>query len=73
MSAMGHERRPLQHTDVRQLPLCPVRDRGSVAVQYVAKGQTRTFTTLAADDHCIIRGDQPCEGRLGNVPCPLGF
>ena len=35
--------------------------------------QTRTFTTLAADDHCVIPGDPPCEGRLGNVPCPLHF
>ena len=42
MSQLGHKRRPLQHTAVRQFLLCPVRDRCPVAVQYVAKGQHRT-------------------------------
>jgi hypothetical protein len=43
MSQLGHSRRPLQHSAVRQLPLCPVRDRGLLAVQNDAKGQLRKF------------------------------
>jgi hypothetical protein len=41
--ALGsHERRPLQQAAARRLPLCPVSDRGRVAMQYVAKGQHAT-------------------------------
>jgi hypothetical protein len=35
---MGRERRVLQETAARQLPLCPFNDRVDVAMQYVAKG-----------------------------------
>jgi hypothetical protein len=36
---MGHERRVLQKTAARQLPLCFVSDRDRAAVQHVAKSQ----------------------------------
>jgi hypothetical protein len=42
MACMGHERRPRQRAATSQLPLCPVNDRGRVAVQYVAKGHVWT-------------------------------
>jgi hypothetical protein len=43
MTALGHERRPLQHSAAHQLPLCPVRDRGLVAAQYVTKGRVEMW------------------------------
>src|SRR5215472_6354456 len=46
-SAQGHERRPLQSTAARQLPLCFVRDRDGAAVQYVAKGPFPDSCTVA--------------------------
>jgi hypothetical protein len=48
---LGHERRLPQNSAIRQLPLCPVRDRGLAVVQYVAKGQIRKY-----DDQQIATG-----------------
>src|SRR5215472_6738934 len=48
ISASGHERRPMQLTPACQFPVCPVSDRGCVAVQYVAKGQKRSFRLLTS-------------------------
>lgn len=37
MPALGHERRHLQHSAARRLPLYPVYDRSDAAVQHVEK------------------------------------
>ena len=50
-SDKGQERRPLQQTAARQLPLCFDSDRDRAAVQYVAKGQKRSF------DHLVGAGE----------------
>jgi hypothetical protein len=67
MSQLGHKRRPLQHTAVRQFPLCPVRDRGPVAVQYVAKGQLLTHAPQQSNlfDRLVFAGNQPCRYLRG--------
>jgi len=59
-SPLGHERRHLQHSAVRRLPVCPVRDRGLVAVQYVAKGQRRKSTaSQKINPRCMQPGRRP--------------
>jgi hypothetical protein len=45
--AYGSRASPLQQAAARQLPLCPVSDRGRMAAQYVAEGHYETNGTAA--------------------------
>ena len=52
-SDLGHERHPVHRTGACQFPLYHVGDRGSGAVQYVAKGH---FRTHAPQQRSVIVG-----------------
>jgi hypothetical protein len=53
MSALGHERRPMQLATAPQLPLCPASDRG-VAAQYVVEGQQRILLACLHQGNSIF-------------------